>query len=68
MAETHVLYCGSIIAQSEPKTEKLYALSSRRFKVNGKDAMGVSGQLRGYNDANLYVAYNTRDKVTPTQV
>lgn len=41
---------------------------SRRFKVLGKDAMGASIQHRGFSDKNLYVAYNTQQKITPVEV
>jgi len=37
-------------------------------KVIGNDAMGVSIRRRGYSDSSLYVAYNTREKVTPITV
>jgi len=40
----------------------------RIYRTGGKDAMGRSVQYRGFNDDNLYVAYNTRSKVTPTKV
>ena len=33
-----------------------------------KDAMGLSVQRRGFSDANLYVAYNTREKVSESKV
>jgi len=36
--------------------------------VLSKEAMGVNIFRRGFSDNNLFVAYNTRSKVTPTKV
>jgi len=38
------------------------------YKVDRADAMGTSISRRGFSDASLYVAYNTRTKVTPVSV
>ncbi|KAF6027651.1 hypothetical protein EB796_014053 [Bugula neritina] len=40
----------------------------RFYQVLSKDAMGVNIFRRGFSDNNLFVAYNTRSKVTPTKV
>ncbi len=37
----------------------------RAFKVTGKDAMGVNTQRRGYNDANLFMAQTTSERIAP---
>lgn len=36
--------------------------------LNKNDAMGIANFQRGFSDASLYVAYNTRSKVTPVSV
>ena len=38
------------------------------YKLPFKDAMGASIFPRGFSDSNLYVAYNTQEKITPVKV
>ena len=37
-------------------------------QLAGKDAMGVSTARLAYSDANIYMAYNERDQITPVTV
>ncbi|XP_067933093.1 uncharacterized protein [Watersipora subatra] len=38
------------------------------YKVIGNDAMGVSIRRRGFSDNNVYIAYNTQEKITTNKV